>query len=205
MGMALARAAAARGWAVTLLLGPTQLADGWLGNTSQMVVERFQSVADLQRLLAEHWPGHDVLIMAAAVADYRPVRVHLGGLGQGLDVEEQEDGGGKLRRGAERVFLELEPTPDLLAELAGMTRADQTVIGFALEPAERLMESAWEKLARKRLDGIVANPLETMDSERVTGQLVLADGRVLAARPGIGKDEFAEWLLGEVAVMVRSE
>jgi phosphopantothenoylcysteine decarboxylase/phosphopantothenate--cysteine ligase len=147
MGWSLADAAARRGWTTTLLLGPTESP---LPVCSQVRVRRFRTAAQLADLLDEEWPGHDVLIMAAAVADYRPAR-------------PADDG--KLRRDGP-VVLELEPTPDLLAGLAARTRADQVTIGFALEPAERLDVSAREKLARKSLDAIVANPLETMGSVR---------------------------------------
>lgn len=185
MGIAIAEAAARAGLPTTLLLGPTHLqpAPRDLPNSSQTTLIRFQTTADLQRLLAEHWPRHEVLIMAAAVADYRPV------------VSQADLTQTKLRRVQREMALSLEPTPDLLGKLAATTGPNQTVIGFALEPAERLRQSAEEKLQRKQLDAIVANPLETMDADTVTATVYLRTGQQLAPPPNISKAEFAQWLI----------
>ena len=69
MGLALAEAAAARGLPTTLLLGPLEAERFHVH--SHLSIERFQTAADLERLLADQWPYHDILFMAAAVADYR--------------------------------------------------------------------------------------------------------------------------------------
>lgn len=159
LGIALAEAAAGNGWQVTLLLGPTTL----IPSSTSIRVLRFLTTADLQRLITDEMPGCDVLVMAAAVADYRPRQ----------PVSEQQ---GKIRRADGPLSLELEPTPDLLAAAAATRRPGQVVVGFALEPRERLMESALGKLRRKSLDMIVANPLETMDSTEIEAT-VLARGR----------------------------
>ncbi len=181
MGIAVADAAVQRRWPTTLLLGPTPLRPP---EHSLLNTIRFQTTADLQALLLEHWPTHDVLIMAAAVADYRPA-------------VSAEQASGKIKRGGP-MSLQLEPTPDLLAGLATITRRDQTVIGFALEPEDRLMASARDKLSRKTLDAIVANPLETMDSPAITATVLLADGRTLPSTPGLAKEQFAGWLLDQL-------
>lgn len=182
MGLALAEASARRGWSTTLLLGPTQIPPP---DTSQVRTIRFQTAADLERLLAGQWPSHDLLLMAAAVADFRPAG--------------HQTGTDKIKRSSGKVTLELEPTPDLLAGLAQGRRPDQAIIGFALEPQDRLLSSAREKLASKRLDAIVANPLETMDADRVTATLLLANGELVSPAPGLAKADFAEWLLSTVA------
>jgi phosphopantothenoylcysteine decarboxylase / phosphopantothenate---cysteine ligase len=182
MGVALAEAAAARGWQATLLLGPTALPPPPDG--SHLTVVRFQTTADLQALLRDHWPRHDLLIMAAAVADYRPR----------ASVPQTA---AKIKRGSASFTLELEPTPDLLAELAAVAQPRQTLVGFALEPAERLLPSAREKLAHKRLHAIVANPLETMDSPTITATVLCADGRVLTPPADMPKAAFARWLLDQ--------
>jgi phosphopantothenoylcysteine decarboxylase/phosphopantothenate--cysteine ligase len=181
MGIALAEAAAERGRRTTLLLGPTPLAPT---QHSRLTTVRFRTTADLQVLLARHWPDHDVLIMAAAVADYRPA-------------EHPPPSAKRQRSGTWN--LRLEPTPDLLGELAAVTRPDQITIGFALEPADRLAASARAKLAAKSLDAIVANPLETIGSDRIRATVILRDGRTLAP-PGqdCAKREFAEWLLDQL-------
>ena len=105
---------------------------------------------------------------------------------------------GRAKEAVARVDAALarqEPTPDLLADLSSITKTHQTVIGFALEPAARLLTSAREKLTRKKLHAIVANPLETMDAEQVTATVLLRDGRQFAAGPDLPKREFARWLL----------
>jgi phosphopantothenoylcysteine decarboxylase / phosphopantothenate---cysteine ligase len=199
MGIALAEQAAARGWKTTLLLGPTQLAPA-PESSSQMAVVRFQTAAELHQLLTEHWPEHDVLLMAAAVADYRPV-----GRQPSRPTDSRPptaNSPSKLRRTGQELTLTLEPTPDLLASLAEHTRDDQTVIGFALEPSDQLIPSAKEKLLRKRLDAIIANPLETMDSSNVTAKLLLRDGRVIEAPAGLLKSTFAAWLLDQLGVIM---
>ncbi len=183
MGVALAEAGAAAGYSTTLLLGPTGRT---VANDSGVVVERFQTTAELEALLARRWPDHDVLIMAAAVADYRPV---------------DADPAAKLRREPEGLTLHLAPTPDLLAGLREMTRPGQITIGYALEPARGLMAVAKRKLERKGLDAIVANPLETMDAATIDA--VLLDRTGVVHRPenaagGLEKTAFAAWLIDRI-------
>jgi phosphopantothenoylcysteine decarboxylase/phosphopantothenate--cysteine ligase len=102
---------------------------------------------------------------------------------------------GKLRREDGPLTLQLEPTQDILSGLAGTRSDHQYVVGFALERPEELAASAAAKLARKRADAIVANPLETMDSADVDGRVLFADGRTTAPSGGrIPKAAFAAWL-----------
>lgn len=181
MGVALADAAAAAGWDVTLLLGPVATRP----TNASVVVRPFTTCDDLRTLLRECAPAADVLIMAAAVADYRPK-------------PNPAMSGGKFRRTSAAMSLELEPTPDLLAEVAASRRPDQLFIGFALEPRAELLESARAKLVRKKVDLVVANPLETMDSPSVEATVLTADGSRIDT-PGImPKTEFAGWLMGVI-------
>lgn len=178
-GIAIADEAASRGWAVTLLLGPTPREP----SHSQVVVHRFRTTADLASLLEAHFIECDALVMAAAVADYRPSRV---------------SGDDKLKRRGEGLTLELESTPDLLARCAADRLGDQLLVGFALEPRDGLEAAARAKLVRKGVDLIVANPLETMGAPTieatVLGRAGLAPGRW--ATPGaMPKTEFACWLM----------
>ena len=84
MGIAIARAAAEAGHDVTLLLGPAELpAD--LAGTERIRVYRFESTAELKQLLEAHFRSCDLLIMAAAVADYRPITVQEGKLERSRD------------------------------------------------------------------------------------------------------------------------
>lgn len=179
MGIALAEAAVAAGWQVTLLLGPTPRTC----TDSRVEVHRFQTTADLESLLGLHFPQCDVLVMAAAVADYRPRPA-------------PEASHGKLKRDPAGLTLHLDPTPDLLAGCAAKRKPGQKLVGFALEPRERMIESARTKLVRKDVDTIVANPLETMDAEAIEASVIGRRG-ILASTPGpMDKVAFAAWLLG---------
>lgn len=171
--------AARRGWAVTLLLGPVTRTP----SDSRVRVVRFRTCGDLQGLLATEVTRSDVLVMAAAVADYRPK-------------VDPAFFGGKFRRKNENLTLELEPTPDLLAQVAANRRPEQLMVGFALEPREELMESAWAKLERKKVDMVVGNPLETMDGETIEAIVLAKDGSETRTAGAVGKVEFARWLMG---------
>ena len=78
------------------------------------------------------------------------------------------------------------------------SRADQYVVGFALERPDQLETSARAKLARKRADVIVANPLATMDSETVDARLFWADGSETGPGGACPKAAFAGWLADQV-------
>ena len=187
LGIALANTAAKAGWRVTLLLGPTHLTP----SDPKIRVLRFRTTADLQGLLDAHFPKCDALVMAAAVADYRPA-----------PSQAAADSDGKLRRVAEGLTLHLEPTPDLLAGIGRLRRPDQVLVGFALEPRTRLMASAREKLMRKGLDLIVANPLETMDAPTIEATVVDREGVVLHTPKPVAKSRFAAQLATLVAAHV---
>lgn len=144
----------------------------------------------------------DALVMAAAVADYRPV-LPSGPGGKPIDPATH-----KLPRQGGPLTLELAPTPDLLAERARERKPGQVFVGFALEPRDRLVESARSKLARKGVDLVVGNPLETMDAETIEATLIHADGRIEPAPATMSKEAFAPWLLDRVerlAALARGE
>ena len=188
LGAELARAAGDLGHLVTLLRGPGTIDPSPHPRISEI---RFQSATDLDQELRNRWPAHDLLVMAAAVADFRPVRI--------------PDAPRKIRRSDGTHSLELEPVPDLLAGLAELEHPEGTRVGFALEPTEDLLKAARAKLVRKNLHAIVANPLETMDSERILGTLLVRDGT--EARPPAGsmsKSGFAEWLIARLVELHRS-
>jgi len=185
LGAALADAAAESGWDVTLLLGPGAVEPS---HTALSLV-RFQTTADLQAALAEHAPRCDALVMAAAVADYTPVQGQHPG----------EDASGKIKRTAGEITLRLKSTPDLIAEQAKTKRDDQLYVAFALEPRDRLLDSARSKLERKNVDAIVANPLETMDADSIEAILLTPDGVHDQTAGAIPKTDFAPWLLGKIA------
>lgn len=187
VGCALADAALTLGWRVTLLLGPAPQRPRTEPNPGQLEIVRFRTAQDLQTLLQQHLGDHDALIMAAAVADYRPAAPPTEA---------------KLRRTGERLTLDFEPVPDLLAGCAQNRRPGQVLVGFALEPRASLHDSARAKLERKGIDLIVANPLETMDADEIDAALLARpELSAIAGTPGAGpvpKTEFAAWLIDRV-------
>lgn len=183
LGVSLAEEAAREGWTVTLLLGPTPVQP----SDSRVTVHRFRTTADLKALLEAHVSACDVLVMAAAVADYRPKTT-------------PEMLAGKRRRVEGGLTIELESTPDLLAGCAAARRPDQVIVGFALEPRAEMETSARRKLAKKKVDLIVANPLATMDAPTIEAVVFGTESSGLEAGVStngpIEKDRFAGWLLG---------
>ena len=183
MGTAIAAAFRDSGHTVTFARGPGVSA------LSGCVDRQFVTAADLLSVLRAVWPTNDLLVMAAAVADYRPATCVAGKL-------HREDG---------PMMLALEPTEDILAGLAASKRPDQYVVGFALERPEDLKRSATAKLNRKRADAIVANPLATMDAPDVDATVIFADGH--SASPGrlLPKPEFAAWLVTLIESRLKQE
>jgi len=175
MGAAVAEAGTSAGHDVTLLMGPTMLAPS-LAETCDVI--RFNTTAELEALLSDHFSSCDVLIMAAAVADYRPVTT--------TDIKLSRSGGG--------MTLQLEPTPDLVANIAAEKREDQRIIAYALEEPQVLESRATEKMKRKNVDAIIANALGTMEADGVEAVLLTKTGERIA--PGwMTKADFAKWLV----------
>jgi phosphopantothenoylcysteine decarboxylase/phosphopantothenate--cysteine ligase len=154
MGQGLAAAAIRDGHFVTLILGPVSVS--MPKSAKRIDVETAKQMHEA--VLAE-FPRHDLLIMAAAVADYRPKVVHVA----------------KVERGAIQT-IELEPTEDILAAAGASKRPDQRTVGFSLVDKADLARSV-EKLKRKNADLIVSNPLETMNSPTIEAVLLWPDGR----------------------------
>jgi phosphopantothenoylcysteine decarboxylase / phosphopantothenate---cysteine ligase len=134
MGYAVAEAAVRRGARVVLVSGPTELkipeAAEWIP---------VSTAEEMRCAVRDRVPEADIVVMAAAVADYRPAAAHAS----------------KLKRADSRLTLDLEPTPDILAEL-GREQSSRILIGFAAETSN-LAENARAKLSRKGADMIVAN------------------------------------------------
>jgi phosphopantothenoylcysteine decarboxylase / phosphopantothenate---cysteine ligase len=179
MGLALAEEAARRGADVTLVAANVALP---LPAVAAVPVE---TTAELEAAVRERFADNDVLIMAAAPADFRPAE----------PIDEKIS-----REGSEGLSIELEPTTDIVASVAGERRADQTVIGFAAEHGEGAVERGRSKLARKGLDAVVVNDISRSDigfdstDNEVT--IVLANGeREVGRRP---KAEVAAAILDEV-------
>ena len=179
MGLALAGEAARRGADVTLLAANVTLTppDG-------IETVNLETTAELEAAVRERFPEADVLIMAAAPADFRPV--------------ERADS--KLSREEGARSLQLEPTTDIVAGMAAGRRPDQTIIGFAAEHGDGAVERGRAKLARKGLDAVVVNDISRtdigFDSSENEVTIVLADGESeVGRRP---KREVAAAILDEV-------
>jgi phosphopantothenoylcysteine decarboxylase/phosphopantothenate--cysteine ligase len=137
MGYAVAARAAARGAEVTVIAANVALPD-----PPGCTVVRVSTGEELRRASGAAFAAADVLVMAAAVSDFRPVA----------------PAGGKIKKdGRAGLTIELEATADVLAELSAARRPGQTLIGFAAEHGEGALEHARGKLARKGLDAVVLN------------------------------------------------
>jgi phosphopantothenoylcysteine decarboxylase/phosphopantothenate--cysteine ligase len=182
MGYALAEAAQRRGAHVVLVSGPTDLAapEGvdWVP---------VRSAENMRDAVIERAPEANIVIMAAAVADYRPAAA----------------ASQKMKRGEAGITLDLEPTPDILAELgrdSGRHAANRTLVGFAAETHD-LASSARAKLARKGAHLIVANDVTQegagFDTDTNIVTLFTRDGREIPL-PKLSKFEVANRILDRV-------
>ena len=178
MGYAIARAAAFRGADVTLVTGPVHLAPPLFANTVPVV-----SAQDMFEAVTERSAAQDIIIKAAAVADYTPV--------------ERADQKVKKKEGD--LSIPLKRTQDILAWLGEHRREGQFLCGFSME-TEHLLENSRAKLAKKHVDMIAANSLRAegagfgTDTNRIT--LITADGdREL---PLMSKEEAAHQILTEI-------
>ena len=138
-------------------------------------------------LVATHLPQCDVVVMTAAVGDFAPKTV------------SKE----KIKKGKnDKIDLELLPTQDILAQIA-RNKTRQIVVGFAAE-TQNLVESALEKLARKKLDMIVANDVSApgigfqSDSNQVT---FIKSEREIESMPLLSKIEIADLILDRIKDM----
>ncbi|HSD81067.1 MAG TPA: bifunctional phosphopantothenoylcysteine decarboxylase/phosphopantothenate--cysteine ligase CoaBC, partial [Solirubrobacteraceae bacterium] len=143
MGWALAEEAAALGADVTVVA-----ANVALPRHPRVRYVDAATAAELQAACEAAFDQADVLLMAAAVADFRPARA----------------AAAKLKKaGRDGLLLDLEPTADVLSALAARRRPGQTLVGFAAEHGPGALEHGREKLARKRLDAVVVNDIARPD------------------------------------------
>jgi len=188
MGYELARVAARRGARVTLVSGPTQLAA-----PPGIDLVRIETAEELKKKTEELYPQTNVLIMAAAVADFRPRRFH----SQKQKKTEMKSAGN---------LLELSSTPDILKEISKHPRRGRVLIGFAAE-SENTIPNAKAKLQAKNLDLIVANDVSRPESgfEVSTNQvcLISADEKI-EELPLLSKEEVAEKILDRVVKILEN-
>jgi len=181
MGYALAEAAQRRGARVILVSGPTERkipeAVDWIP---------VRTAEEMRRAVNEHAAGASIIIMAAAVADFRPVSAQRS----------------KIKRGEGKLMLELEPTPDILAELGRQPQSESSrrvIVGFAAE-TDRMVDNARQKLARKGADIIVANDVTQegagFDTDTNIVTFFLRDGREIPL-PKMDKLQVANRILDQ--------
>jgi phosphopantothenoylcysteine decarboxylase/phosphopantothenate--cysteine ligase len=181
MGAALADEAARRGASVLAVMANASV------RPQRVHVVAVETAAELEREALLHASTADVVLMAAAVADYRPV--------ESLDAKRPREGAWSL---------ELEPTNDVLAAIGAARRPGQVLVGFAAETGADGLERARGKLVRKGLDLVVLNDVsrsdigfDSPDNEVV---LVTRDGAETVAKAG--KAEIAGRILDRVETLL---
>lgn len=180
MGYAIARAAAMRGANVTLVSGPTNLPRPAYGKFVPIT-----SAQDMYEAVTSRSDDMDIVIKAAAVADYRPTTV----------------AGDKIKKSGtdDDLNLRLERTNDILAHLGAHKRAGQFLCGFSMETKD-MLENSRKKLQKKNLDMICANNLKEAGAGFgvETNLLTLITPTDEIALPLMSKDEVAHALLDEI-------
>ena len=179
MGFALAEEAAARGADVTVIAANVTLQPPARAHVVHVV-----TAAELGSACKREFPAADVLLMSAAVADFRPAT----------------QAGRKLKKDQGVPTLELEATDDVLSGLSATRRPGQVLVGFAAEDGEGALDYARAKLQRKGLDAVVVNDISKpgvgFDATDNEVAIVTASGerRIPRAR----KDRVARAVLDEV-------
>ncbi len=175
MGYAIARAAMMRGAVVTLVTGKTSL-------TPPMGVQTIgiTSAADMAQAVKERAGEQDIIIKAAAVADYRP-----------KDTSDE-----KIKKKESELSITLERTEDILGFLGAHKKKGQFLCGFSME-TENMLENSRTKLEKKNLDLIVANSLKEQGAGfgTDTNIVTLLSGKETLQLPILSKEEVADRLL----------
>jgi len=182
MGYAVAAEANRRGATVRLVTGPV-----WLPVPPCAEVVRVRSAAEMKQAVLERFPKSQVVIKAAAVADYRPAEALKG----------------KTKKSGRSWMLELVPTEDILKSL-GERKKDQILVGFAAETSN-LREEARRKLREKNLDLVVANDVSSSDSgfEVDFNQVLLVDREGGESElPRLRKEELAVHICDRIAALL---
>ena len=180
MGYAIAEAAAARGAEVTLISGPVALPVP--SGVKRIAVE---SARQMREAVLQAFPDTDIVIKAAAVADYRP---------ETAEVQ-------KIKKAANSLTLVLTKNPDILAEL-GQLKQSQFLVGFAAETQE-LVAHATEKLRKKNLDMLVANDVTVsgagFEADTNIVKILTPDGAI-EELPQMSKQELGRLILDRIII-----
>jgi phosphopantothenoylcysteine decarboxylase/phosphopantothenate--cysteine ligase len=173
MGRALVLEALARGASVTVVQGPSEVQAPY--GAEVIPVETAAEMAEAVMARVSH---SDIIIGAAAVADYRVANA----------------ASAKIKRAGESLVLTLVENPDILAQVGATKREGQLLVGFAAE-TDNMLENASAKLNRKRLDLIVANRVGAPDSDfgkETINAALIHSGGVVNELPLLSKAELAE-------------
>jgi len=176
-GYAIAQAAVARGADVLLVAANCALAD-----IEGVEIIRVETAAEMAEILAQNFPESDVLIMAAAVADARPVQQSVG----------------KIKKN-ELLHIELMANPDLLASIVQLRRSGQVIVGFAAETHD-VLENARHKLVDKGLDLLYVNDVSggaIFGEDLTEGAILDREGEIFYISE-VSKDTLAHKLLDQV-------
>jgi len=171
IGAALAKASLAAGHETTIILGPVSI--DFPPKARRIDVE---TAAQMLEAVLREFPNQELLIMAAAVSDYRP----------------KSQSPGKLPRSTGQT-LELEPTEDIVAAAGKIKRPNQRTVGFSLESTPD-MDRVAGKMRQKNLDLIVYNSSATIAADSIQPTLLYPGGR-LEKLPCGSKADFADMLL----------
>jgi phosphopantothenoylcysteine decarboxylase / phosphopantothenate---cysteine ligase len=187
MGFALAEEAAALGAVVTVIA-----ANVGLPRSPRIGYVEVGTAAELKAACEAELPNADVLLMAAAVADYRPPAP----AETKLKKDEREE-----------LVIELERTPDILSGLAATRRPDQVLIGFAAEHGDGALQHGRDKLARKSLDAVVVNDIARADIgfEGPDNEVTIVTAQGERHVPRASKAEIARAILEVVGELRQAE
>lgn len=183
MGYAIAKAAMEKGAEVTLVSSARQLAD-----LPFVRMVRVDSAEEMFQEVAARQPEQDIIIKAAAVADYRPAKV-----------AEQ-----KIKKSGEAAVIELERTKDILQYLGEHKPEGQYLCGFSME-TEKLLEHSRQKLEKKKVDMIVANSLRTEGAGfgTDTNLVTMITREKQEELPLLSKEEVGAKILDAIAERIR--
>jgi phosphopantothenoylcysteine decarboxylase/phosphopantothenate--cysteine ligase len=175
MGYAIARQARQSGHQVVLVSGPVAIEP-----PAGVELVHVVSADEMLDACRTAFDGCEAAVLTAAVCDYRPVRRH----------------GRKLKKGPDRQSLDLEPTPDIAAQL-GARKGKRVIVGFALEDHEVRL-NAEAKLAAKRFDAIVLNSPATLGAEVASVEFLVAPSPVVGgAQPtSVLSTQYSELIRG---------
>ena len=183
MGFALAEAAVARGAVVTLIAGPVSIAPPIGARTISV-----RSAAEMFEAVKDNLADSTLIVMTAAVADYRPADVHRQ----------------KFKKNGRAMVLDLEQTEDILA-FTTREKGSRIVVGFAAE-TENVIPNARKKLVEKQADLIVANDVSSSDSgfDMDTNRIALVSSEGVTEFPLLSKRQAAEHIIDAALEIRRS-